>query len=51
MSATKWEYFDNSGNYTQKEFEPSLKVYVKKSAENAYKTADRLVSLCRTNIL
>ena len=27
------------GNYTQKEFEPSLKVYVKKSAENAYKTA------------
>ena len=39
MSATKWEYFDNSGNYTQKEFEPSLKVYVKKSAENAYKTA------------
>ena len=39
MSATKWEYIDNSGNYTQKEFEPSLKVYVKKSAENAYKTA------------
>ena len=39
MSATKWEYFDNSGNYTQKEFDPSLKVYVKKSAENAYKTA------------
>ena len=39
MSATKWEYFDNSGNYTQKEFEPSLKVYVKTSAENAYKTA------------
>lgn len=39
MSATKWEYFDNSGNYTQKEFETSLKVYVKKSAENAYKTA------------
>ena len=39
MSATKWEYFDNSGNYTQKEFEPSLKVYVKKSAVNAYKTA------------
>ena len=39
MSATKWEYFDNSGNYTQKEFEPSLKIYVKKSAENAYKTA------------
>lgn len=39
MSATKWEYFDNLGNYTQKEFEPSLKVYVKKSAENAYKTA------------
>ena len=38
MSATKWEYIDNSGNYTQKEFEPSLKVYVKKSAENAYKT-------------
>ena len=39
MSAAKWEYIDNSGNYTQKEFEPSLKVYVKKSAENAYKTA------------
>lgn len=39
MSATKWEYFDNDGHYTQKEFEPSLKVYVKKSAENAYKTA------------
>ena len=39
MSATKWEYIDNSGNYTQKEFEPSLKIYVKKSAENAYKTA------------
>ena len=39
MSATKWEYIDNSGHYTQKEFEPSLKVYVKKSAENAYKTA------------
>ena len=39
MSVTKWEYFDNLGNYTQKEFEPSLKVYVKKSAENAYKTA------------
>ena len=39
MSATKWEYIDNSGNYTQKEFEPCLKVYVKKSAENAYKTA------------
>ena len=39
MSATKWEYFDNSGNYTQKEFEPSLKVYVKKSAENDYQTA------------
>lgn len=39
MSATKWEYIDNSGNYTQKEFEPSLKVYVKKSAENDYKTA------------
>ena len=39
MSATKWEYIDNSGNYTQKEFEPSLKVYVKQSAENAYKTA------------
>ena len=39
MSATKWEYIDNLGHYTQKEFEPSLKVYVKKSAENAYKTA------------
>ena len=39
MSATKWEYIDNSGNYTQKEFEPSLKVYVKKSAENDYKNA------------
>ena len=39
MSVTKWEYFDNLGNYTQKEFEPSLKVYVKNSAENAYKTA------------
>ena len=39
MSATKWEYFDNSGHYTQKEFEPTLKVYVKKSAENAYKIA------------
>ena len=39
MSATKWEYVDNSGNYTEKEFEPDLKVYVKKSAENAYKTA------------
>ncbi len=39
MSATKWEYIDNDGHYTQKEFEPSLKIYVKKSAENAYKTA------------
>ncbi|WP_455992284.1 leucine-rich repeat protein [Prevotella sp.] len=39
MSATKWEYIDNSGTYTEKEFEPSLKIYVKKSAENAYKTA------------
>ena len=39
MSATKWEYIDNDGHYTQKEFEPSLKVYVKKSAENDYQTA------------
>lgn len=39
MSATKWEYINNSGTYTEKEFEPSLKIYVKKSAENAYKTA------------
>lgn len=39
MSATKWEYIDNSGNYTQNEFGSDLKIYVKKSAENAYKTA------------
>ena len=39
MSATKWENINNSGTYTEKEFEPSLKIYVKKSAENAYKTA------------
>ena len=39
MSATKWEYINNSGTYTEKEFEPSLNIYVKKSAENAYKTA------------
>ena len=39
MSATKWEYINNLGTYTEKEFEPSLKIYVKKSAENAYKTA------------
>ena len=39
MSATKWEYFDNDGNYTQNEFSSDLKIYVKKSAENAYKTA------------
>ena len=39
MSATKWEYIDNSGNYTQNEFSSDLKIYVKKSAENAYKTA------------
>lgn len=39
MSATKWEYIDNSGNYTQNEFGSDLKIYVKKSAENDYKTA------------
>ena len=39
MSATKWEYIDNSGNYTQNEFSSDLKIYVKKSAENDYKTA------------
>ena len=39
MSATKWEYIDNDGNYTQNEFSSDLKIYVKKSAENAYKTA------------
>ena len=39
MSATKWEYIDNSGNYTQNEFSSDLKIYVKKSVENAYKTA------------
>ena len=39
MSATKWEYIDNDGNYTQNEFSSDLKIYVKKSAENDYKTA------------
>lgn len=39
MSATKWEYIDNSGHYTQNEFGSDLKIYVKKSAENDYKTA------------
>ena len=39
MSATKWEYFDNDGHYTQNEFSSDLKIYVKKSVENAYKTA------------
>ena len=39
MSATKWEYFDNSGHYTQNEFSSDLKIYVKKSVENDYKTA------------
>ena len=39
MSATKWEYIDNSGNYTQNEFSSDLKIYVKKSVENDYKTA------------
>ena len=39
MSATKWEYFDNDGHYTQNEFSSDLKIYVKKSAENDYKTA------------
>lgn len=39
MSATKWEYIDNAGNYTEKEFNPDLKVYVKKSVEGTYKTA------------
>ncbi len=39
MSATKWEYIDNSGNYTQNEFSSDLKIYVKKSVENTYKNA------------
>ena len=39
MSATKWEYIDNDGHYTQNEFSSDLKIYVKKSVENAYKTA------------
>ncbi len=39
MSATKWEYIDNSGNYTQNEFSSDLKIYVKKSVENDYKNA------------
>ena len=39
MSATKWEYFDNSGHYTQNEFSSDLKIYVKKSVENDYKNA------------
>ena len=39
MSATKWEYIDNLGNYTQNEFGSDLKIYVKKSAENDYKNA------------
>ena len=39
MSATKWEYIDNSGHYTQNEFGSDLKIYVKKSVENNYKTA------------
>lgn len=39
MSATKWEYIDNSGNYTQNEFSTDLKIYVKKSVENDYKNA------------
>lgn len=39
MSATKWEYINNSGDYTQNEFSSDLKIYVKKSAENDYKNA------------
>ena len=40
MSATKWEYIDNTtGNYTENEFSSDLKIYVKKSAENDYKNA------------
>ena len=39
MSATKWEYFDNDGHYTQNEFSSDLKIYVKKSVENDYKNA------------
>ena len=39
MSATKWEYIDNDGNYTQNEFSSDLKIYVKKSVENDYKNA------------
>ena len=39
MSATKWEYIDNSGHYTQNEFSSDLKIYVKKSVENDYKNA------------
>ena len=39
MSATKWEYIDNAGHYTQNEFGSDLKIYVKKSAENDYKNA------------
>lgn len=39
MSATKWEYIDNLGHYTQNEFGSDLKIYVKKSAENDYKNA------------
>ena len=40
MSATKWEYIDNTtGNYTENEFRSDLKIYVKKSAENDYKNA------------
>lgn len=39
MSATKWEYIDNDGHYTQNEFSSDLKIYVKKSVENDYKNA------------
>ena len=39
MSATKWEYFDNDGHYTQNEFSSDLNIYVKKSVENDYKNA------------
>lgn len=39
MSATKWEYIDNYGHYTQNEFSSDLKIYVKKSVENDYKNA------------
>ena len=39
MSATKWEYIDNLGHYTEKEFAPDLKIYVKPSVEGDYKSA------------